>query len=48
MDCMIAAIAIRTRSTLLAGDGGYTRMSRIVALQLDAPESPEASMPGGC
>ena len=45
-DCMIAAIAIRTGSTLLAGDGGFTRMALIVALQLQAPESPEASIPG--
>ena len=45
-DCMIAAIAIRTRSTLLAGDRGFTRMALIVALQLDAPQSPQASSPG--
>ena len=45
-DCMIAAIAIRTGSTLLAGDQGFARMALIVALQLDAPQSPQASSPG--
>lgn len=42
---MIAAIAIRTKSTLLAGDGGFARVAFVVALQLNTPKSPETRIP---
>lgn len=46
-DCMIAGIAIRTNSALLAGDGGFSRMAGVVPLRLETAGSPRNRGPEG-
>ena len=36
VDCMIAAIALRSGSSLLTGDAGFHHIARVVPLRLEA------------